>query len=171
MDLRTEPVVLIVPPVEKDRYFSIQLIDAYTHNFDYIGSRTTGNDGGNFLVVGPNWDGPTPKGVKKVIRSETEWLLAPYRTQLFQSWRYRKRDEGTSWLQGTAALKFLGLPAPEAAPAIEFIKPLTPDEQKSSLEFFEILNFTLQFLSDPSDREETYGKVCQDWSWRGNQVR
>ncbi len=38
MDLRTEPVVLIVPPVEKDRYFSIQLIDAYTHNFDYIGS-------------------------------------------------------------------------------------------------------------------------------------
>ena len=27
----------------------IQLIDAYTFNFAYIGSRTTGNDGGSFL--------------------------------------------------------------------------------------------------------------------------
>src|SRR5204862_2981365 len=39
MDLRTEPMVLTVPPIEKQRYFSIQLIDAYTFNFDYIGSR------------------------------------------------------------------------------------------------------------------------------------
>ncbi len=40
LDLRTEPIVLTVPPIEKDRYFSIQLIDLYTHNFAYIGSRT-----------------------------------------------------------------------------------------------------------------------------------
>src|SRR5207249_6461488 len=43
MDLRAEPLVLTVPPIEKERYFSVQLIDAYTFNFDYIGSRTTGN--------------------------------------------------------------------------------------------------------------------------------
>ena len=30
MDLRTEPIVLSVPPIEKERYYSIQLIDAYT---------------------------------------------------------------------------------------------------------------------------------------------
>ena len=48
MDLRAEPIVLTVPPIEKERYFSIQLIDAYTFNFDYIGTRTTGNDGGEF---------------------------------------------------------------------------------------------------------------------------
>ena len=53
MDLRAEPLVVTVPMVEKDRYFSNQLIDAYTFNFDYIGSRTTGNDGGSFLVAGP----------------------------------------------------------------------------------------------------------------------
>ena len=53
MDLRAEPFVLTVPPIEKDRYFSIQLIDWYTFNFDYIGSRTTGNDGGSFLIAGP----------------------------------------------------------------------------------------------------------------------
>jgi hypothetical protein len=53
LDLRAEPGVLTVPPIEKKRCFSIQLIDLYTHNFDYIGSRTTGNDGGHFLVAGP----------------------------------------------------------------------------------------------------------------------
>jgi hypothetical protein len=50
-DLRAEPIVLTVPPIEKDRYFSVQLIDWYTFNFDYIGSRTTGNDGGSLGVV------------------------------------------------------------------------------------------------------------------------
>src|SRR5207249_8919971 len=44
MDLRTEPIVLTVPPIEKERYYSIQHIDAYTFNFDYIGSRATGNE-------------------------------------------------------------------------------------------------------------------------------
>lgn len=65
MDLRAEPIVLTVPAIEKNRYSSIQLVDAYTFNFDYIGSRTTGNDGGNFLIAGPGWQGKTPKGIKK----------------------------------------------------------------------------------------------------------
>ena len=76
MDLRTEPLVLTVPTIEEERYFSIQLIDLYTHNFDYIGSRTTGNDGGSFLVAGQGWEGNAPAGIKKVIRSETELAVA-----------------------------------------------------------------------------------------------
>ena len=83
VDLRAEPIVLTVPAIEKERYFSVQLIDAYTFNFDYIGSRTTGNDGGRFLIAGPGWKGETPKGVEKVFRSETELVLPGYRTQLF----------------------------------------------------------------------------------------
>lgn len=54
LDLRAEPMVLTVPPIEKDRYFRIQLIDAYNFNFDYIGTRATGNDGGSFLIAEPN---------------------------------------------------------------------------------------------------------------------
>src|SRR5437762_5619737 len=81
MDLRAEPIVLTVPPIEKNRYFSIQLIHLYPHNFGYIGSRTTGNEGGSFLLAGPGWRGEVPKGVR-VIRSETDWVLAIYRTQL-----------------------------------------------------------------------------------------
>jgi hypothetical protein len=53
-DLRTEPLVLTVPPVEQDRYFSLQFVDQYTANFAYVGSRTTGNSGGKYLLAGPN---------------------------------------------------------------------------------------------------------------------
>jgi len=83
LDLRAEPMVITVPPIEKSRYYSIQLIDLYTFNFAYIGSRTTGNDGGSFLVAGPSWNGGLPPGIKKVFRSETEFALAGFRTQLF----------------------------------------------------------------------------------------
>ncbi|MGH8331609.1 MAG: DUF1254 domain-containing protein, partial [Pseudomonas sp.] len=36
MDLRAEPVVLTLPPIEEHRYYSVQLIDAYTQNFAYL---------------------------------------------------------------------------------------------------------------------------------------
>ncbi len=62
MDLRAEPIVITVSPIEKDRYFSVQLIDAYTFNYAYLGSRATGNDGGSFLIAGPNWKGDPPRG-------------------------------------------------------------------------------------------------------------
>jgi hypothetical protein len=85
LDLRTEPIVLTVPAVEKKRYYSVQLTDAYTFNFDYIGTRATGNGAGTFMIVGPNWKGTTPKRVKKVFRSETDLMMPIYRVQLFDA--------------------------------------------------------------------------------------
>lgn len=154
MDLRAEPIVLTVPAIERDRYFSIQLIDLYTFNFDYIGSRATGNDGGSFLIAGPSWHGETPVGVKKVIRSETEFVLAAYRTQLFNpdDLEHVKRIQAGYQAQPLSA--FLGQPAPEAASVIHFMQPLTPDTQKTSLEFFNLLNFILQFCpTHPSEHD------------------
>jgi hypothetical protein len=154
LDLRAEPIVLTVPPIEKDRYFSVQLIDAYTFNFDYMGSRTTGNDGGSFLIAGPGWKGETPKGVKKVFRSETEFALAVYRTQLFTPADLDNVKKIQAGYKAEPLSAFLDRPAPTAAPAIDFIKPLTPDEERTSLDFFNILNFVLQFCpTDPSETE------------------
>lgn len=42
MDLRAEPTVISVPAIPKSRYYAIQLIDANTFNYGYIGTRTTG---------------------------------------------------------------------------------------------------------------------------------
>jgi len=154
LDLRTEPVVLTVPAIEKERYFSIQLIDAYTFNFAYIGSRATGNDGGSYLIAGPNWKGEMPKGVKEVIRSETELLLAAYRTQLFNAGDLDNVKKVQAGYKAQTLSAFLGTAAPKAAPVIDFIKPLTPEEEKTSPQFFNILNFVLQFCpTDPSETE------------------
>lgn len=51
--MRREPLVITVPEVEAGRYYSLQFVDMYTFNFAYVGSRTTGNVAGNFLLAGP----------------------------------------------------------------------------------------------------------------------
>jgi hypothetical protein len=154
LDLRAEPIVLTLPPIEKDRYFSVQFTDAYTFNFDYLGTRTTGNEGGVYAVAGPNWKGETPKGVKKVLRSETDLILVVYRTQLFNPGDINNVKKIQAGYKVEPLSAFLGTTAPEAAPAIDFIKPLTPETQKTSLEFFNILNFVLRYCpTDPSEVE------------------
>jgi hypothetical protein len=152
-DLRSEPLVLTVPATEKKRYFSVQLIDYYTFNFDYIGTRTTGNDGGSFLLAGPGWKGDAPKGVKKVFRCDTELAFPAYRTQLFDPADIENVKKVQAGYKVQTLSAFLGQPAPKAAPAIDFIKPLTPAEEKASLQFFNILNFVLQFCPTvPSEK-------------------
>ena len=53
-------MVISVPAIERDRYYSVQLIDGNTYNFGYIGTRATGTEQGDYLVVGPDWKGETP---------------------------------------------------------------------------------------------------------------
>ncbi len=152
LDLTTEPYVITVPPIEKDRYFSIQLIDFYTFNFDYIGSRTTGNGGGNYLIVGPGWNGETPKNINKVIHSETKLLLSIVRTQLFNEADIENVKKIQAGYKLQPLSSFLGKPAPTTAPAVNFIKPLTSAEEKNSLQIFNILNFQLQYCpTHPSE--------------------
>lgn len=143
-DLRAEPLVLTVPPVEEGRYYSLQFIDGLTYNFAYVGSRTTGNGGGSYLLAGPNWTGDKPAGVAEVIRCETDFALVVYRTQLMgpddlgnvESIQAGYRCEPLSALLNEAA---------EGAVAIAWPAPLTPDEQKTSVRFFDLLDFQLGY--------------------------
>lgn len=154
MDLRTEPIVLTVPAVDKGRYFSIQLIDLYTHNFAYIGTRATGNDGGSFLIAGPGWKGEKPQGIKEVIPAETELVKATYRTQLFNGNDIENVKKVQAGYKVQPLSTFLKQSVPPAAPKIEFVKALTAEEEKTSLEFFNVLNFILQFCpTHPSEKE------------------
>ena len=153
VDLRTEPVVLTVPSVEKERYYSIQFVDMYTFNFAYAGSRTTSNEAGNFLLAGPNWKGDKPSGIKQMIQSETELVLLLYRTQLFNPDDLGNVKKVQAGYKIQSLSQFLNQPAPAPAPIIEFMKPLGVQEQKASLEFFNQLNFILQFC--PAHPSET----------------
>jgi hypothetical protein len=53
LDLSHGPVVLSIPDMG-DRYYSFQLTDPYTNVVDYIGSRTTASDPGQYALV---WTG------------------------------------------------------------------------------------------------------------------
>ncbi|MGE8186488.1 DUF1254 domain-containing protein [Pseudomonas sp. NPDC086278] len=81
LDLSGEPVVLDVPAVE-GRYYSFQLVDMRTDNLDYIGTRATGSQAGRYLIAGPDWQGPTPKGFSGVIRSPSRLVFLLGRTEV-----------------------------------------------------------------------------------------
>lgn len=144
-DLRAEPLIFTVPKVEEGRYYSLQFIDMYTFNFAYVGSRATGNDAGHYLLAGPGWQGEKPDGVKDVIRCETEFAFVLYRTQLFSPDDIEKVKAVQAGYAVQSLSAFVGGKVPDPAPAVDFLKPLTPEAQKTSPQFFEQLNFVLQF--------------------------
>ena len=153
VDLRTEPMILTVPEIDPKRYYSIQLIDMFTHNFAYIGSRATGNSAGNFLLVGPDWKGKKPANVKEVIQAETDLAFLIYRTQLFSDQDIDQVKKIQAGYKITPLSTFLGTKAPKVAPKIDFIVPQPLEQQKSSSDFFKTLNFTLQYTNvHPSEK-------------------
>ena len=154
LDLRSEPIVLTVPKMEKNRYFSIQLIDAYTHNFAYIGSRSTGTDGGSFIIAGPNWNGEKPQGIKAVIQSETYFVLAWYRTQLINADDLEKVKKIQAGYKVQTLSNFLGKTPPTTAPVINFPKPLSRKEQEVSPKVFDLLNFILNYCPTHKSEEK-----------------
>jgi len=154
LDLRAEPIVLTVPPIEMNRYFSIQLFDLYTHIIDYIGSRTTGNDGGSYLIAGPSWKGNTPRGVNKVIHSETELVIVIYRTQLFNPGDLDNVKKIMNGYLVQPLSEFLGQPAPKSPLVITYPDPPTKEELQKSLKVFQLMNFLMQFCpTHPSEKE------------------
>lgn len=80
LDLSKEPMVLSVPDTS-GRYYLMPMLDAWTNVFASPGKRTTGTKRGVFAIVGPNWQGQLPKGVKE-IRSPTDmaWLIGRIQT-------------------------------------------------------------------------------------------
>ena len=153
-DLRAEPLVFTVPAIAKERYYSLQFIDMYTFNFAYVGSRATGNEAGSYLLAGPGWKGDTPKGIKSVIRSETELAFVLYRTQLFDPGDIDNVKAIQAEYKVQTLSAFLGEAAPPAAAPIDFMKPLSPADEKTSPAFFTELNFILQFCpTNPAETE------------------
>jgi hypothetical protein len=158
LDLRSEPIVISVPAVEKERYYSVMLCDGNTFNYGYIGSRATGNEPGDYMVVGPDWNGQVPNGIKKVFRSGTQFSLAAFRTQLFNA----KDMPGVMKVQSGYKVQplsgYLRQPAPPSAPAIDF-PPINAELVKEN--FFEYLDFALQFAPAGPEEKEIRAKLLK----------
>jgi hypothetical protein len=147
--LRAEPIVLSVQAVDPKRYYSVMLCDGNTYNYGYIGSRATGSEAGNYMVVGPDWKGATPPGIKKVLRSTTQLSLAGYRTQLFNAADLPNVVKVQAGYKVQPLSAYLEQPAPPAAPAINF-PTINKELVKTN---FEYLDSALQFA--PAEANET----------------
>src|ERR1700751_2029796 len=122
MDLRAEPVVLSVPAVDPKRYYSVMLCDGNTYNYGYSGSRATGSEAGDYMVVGPDWKGATPPGIKKGFRSSTPFSLAGYRTQIWSAADLAGVKKVEAVYKAQTLSSYLRQPAPPPAPAVDFPK-------------------------------------------------
>ncbi|MEP5566511.1 MAG: DUF1254 domain-containing protein [Halioglobus sp.] len=80
LDLKDHPVVLSVPDTQ-GRYYVMPLMDAWTNVFATVGKRSHGTHAGEYLIVGPEWQGEIEQG-KKLIRSPTDmvWIIGRIQT-------------------------------------------------------------------------------------------
>jgi hypothetical protein len=157
MDLRAEPLVVTLPAIEPDRYYSLQLVDLYTHNVDYVGTRTDGNGGGDFLIAGPDWSGVAPAGIKRVVRSPTRLMYSQFRTQLFDPADIEaiKRIQAGYRVQPLSAHAAQAMPKP--APQIEY-PPISADSFEPR--FWHYVNFLLQFCPPLASEQELRTKFA-----------
>jgi hypothetical protein len=157
LDLRAEPMVISVPAVDKKRYYSVQLTDGNTYNYGYIGSRATGSDAGDYLIVGPDWQGEKPEGIKQVFRSTTPFALTIFRTQLFNADDMPNVEKVQAGYQARPLSAFLNQPAPPAAPKIDFL-PATTAGIKDN--FYDYLDAALQFVPETPETKDLRARLA-----------
>ncbi len=81
LDLAQEPQIVSVPDTG-DRYYLVEVLDAWTNVFASLGKRTTGTQAQNFIIVGPGWQGIVPHEFTK-IQAPTNMVLLLARTQTY----------------------------------------------------------------------------------------
>ncbi|WP_296493470.1 DUF1254 domain-containing protein [Rhodoferax sp.] len=165
LDLRAEPVVISVPAVDPKRYYSVQLVDGNTFNYGIFGSLSTGHAPGNYLAVGPDWQGEVPPGISKVFRSTTQFSLTIFRTQLIGPSDIEAVKQVQAGYRVQTLSAFLKKPAPPAAPTVNFPKI---DKDLAKTNFFAYLDFALQFAPAGPEEKDIRNKLASIGIGAGN---
>jgi hypothetical protein len=187
LDLAKGTLILTVPAI-KDRYYSVQFLDAYTNSFAYVGTRATGTQVGKYLIVGPSSQKNLPSGIP-TIKAPTNnvWLIVRVEVKgidnLTQAHALLQKIT-LSPLQGKGTPIFSKLPKglPLAIPkaGIEFFDELgeavkdNPPSDKELLKQFESVGIGLgrkpsQEIKDPKLRK-LYTEAIQEGEKRIDQT-
>ena len=151
LDLRSQPIVITVPEV-KDRYYSVQLVDMFTHNLGYLGTRATGGEYGSYVIAGPRWQGTKPGDAEAVFRSESNFVYCIVRIEVRSPEDVRAVRELQERTLLTPMNVFLGRSRVPAADGITF--PSYDDIKAKSAGFIDLFNFLLgQVAIVPQERE------------------
>ena len=160
VDIRNEPVVMSLPEMEEERFYHFQLIDLYTHNFAYLGTLTTGNGSGTYLIAPHTWKGKVPDGVDEVVRCETELFFVVVRTQLLNSDDLEnvKRIQEAYQLEALSA--FSGSKAPAADKFPDFPKWKEGDQfTAASLKYLDVMLNLLDPVSTEVDLMRRFARL------------
>jgi hypothetical protein len=158
MDLRAEPIVISVPAVDPGRYYSVMLRDGNFYNFGSVGTRATGDEAGDYMVVGPAWNGETPSAIKKVFRSSTQFAVALYRTQLFNPADIENVRKIQAGYRVETLSKRLRRPPPQPVKVVNFRKVV---KRRLRRNFFQNLAFALQFVPAQFIEAEAHANLAK----------
>lgn len=159
VDLRAEPWVLTMPKIEQERFYTSQWDDLWGYVLDNPGSVIDGNDGHSIMFASPMWKNETPKGIKRVVRGESDFLGTLTRTQLMGGEKDlpRVKEIQQSYkLQPLSA--FLGTAAPAPAPEIKWPEWKEGDETREA--YWEYVQFLLPRTTPHPDDKAMYDKMA-----------
>lgn len=159
LDLRDEPLVLTVPPLPEDRYYSFQLIDLYTHNLAYVGTLTTGNGAGRYVIAGPGWAREKPSGITQVLHSETNLILAITRTQLFGPHDIAEVEKIQAAYRLEPLSTYLKQPPPKSSPEIPF--PKWVEGVQFDERFFDFFDFMLSLIEPVAGEQDLMARFAK----------
>jgi hypothetical protein len=135
LDLTKEPVIISVPDTQ-GRYYLLQLLDMWTDSFAAVGKRTTGTGAGDFVVVGPSWQGDLPRGIQQInAPTPFVWVIGRTRTDGPQDYdAVHKVQDGyrmallSHWNKEPQAITVTVDPSVDMhTPPVEQVETMTPD--------------------------------------------
>ena len=151
-DLRAEPIVLCVPEIIDNRYYSIIVGDLYGYYAAYLSSRTVGAHAGNYLIAPPDWKGTVPEGIADVYISSSTFAASFVRVEVYEDADVNNAVAVKHQIAIQPLSKFLGREIVNSKPLPDFLpvqwdparikQPVPPE----GLSFFNIANYAMQFV-------------------------
>ena len=154
LDLRAEPMVLRVPALPAARTYVMQLTDLLASVPAQISSRSSGNQAGDYLVVGPGWQGTVPVGITDVIHADTTLVSVSGWIQQLATDSVHSRQQLHRGFRVLPLSRYLGIAPPPLPRAAAWPQPLPADLARQSALFFGQLDALLYFApKQPADRD------------------
>lgn len=149
LDLRREPVVVTIAPVEDKRYFSVQFVDLFGNDFDYSSNQNDKSRSERLLIGAPGWKGERPAGISRVVEAPSSFVLAIFRLQTVNRASMEKNVRIEDQYKVETLSQFARTVPPPSPEPLNF--PVYNSAKAKTPEFFTYLNFMLRFCTIPKE--------------------